>query len=228
MIIQILANLQEEGYLTKARHPTVAPFFAGANVAFRRSALQEIGGYDLHCKTGEDCDVCARLSASDWELYLRPEAIVAHNNPSTLKHLVRQWFGYGLYHPYVFVKHNDRAVEFYTRLNEPVRGERYTCVFYRRSPLGVVVFITRFVMLHLAALAALLAWVVGSATLGWIGLALTAVCVVQYAWPDLNQFGLLEGAAFSAIRYAADAALFLGAFLGGLRQRMIYISATVD
>ena len=46
MIIQILGELKEEGYLAKGRHPTVAPFFAGANVAMRRRALEEIGGYD--------------------------------------------------------------------------------------------------------------------------------------------------------------------------------------
>jgi hypothetical protein len=39
MIIQILGDLKEEGYLPKGRHPTVAPFFAGANVAMRRGAL---------------------------------------------------------------------------------------------------------------------------------------------------------------------------------------------
>jgi cellulose synthase/poly-beta-1,6-N-acetylglucosamine synthase-like glycosyltransferase len=227
MIIQILANLQEEGYLTKARHPTAAPFFAGANVAFRRNALQEIGGYDPRCKTGEDCDVCARLTAADWELYLRPEAIVTHENPSTLRHLVRQWFGYGLYHPYVFAKHNDRAVEVYARLGRPVSGERYACLFYRRFPLPVVVFITRFLVMHLLALATALAWLAGWATLSWLGIVLTGAAVVLYAWPDLERFGAVEGGAFSAIRYAADAALFVGAFLGGLRQSMIYVSATV-
>jgi cellulose synthase/poly-beta-1,6-N-acetylglucosamine synthase-like glycosyltransferase len=220
--------LQEEGYLTKARHPTVAPFFAGANVAFRRSALQEIGGYDLQCKTGEDCDVCARLSASDWELYLRPEAIVAHSNPSTLGHVVRQWFGYGLYHPYVFAKHNERAVEVYARLGRPISGERYACLFYRRFPLAIVVFITRFVMMHLLALATAVAWVAGWTTLGWMGVVLTSAAMLLYASPDLKRFGALEGCAFSAIRYAADAALFVGAFLGGLRQNMVYVSATVD
>jgi cellulose synthase/poly-beta-1,6-N-acetylglucosamine synthase-like glycosyltransferase len=228
MIIQILANLQEEGYLTKARHPTAAPFFAGANVAFRREALQEIGGYDPGCRTGEDCDVCARLTAADWELYLRPEAIVTHDNPSTLGHLVRQWFGYGLYHPYVFAKHNERAVEVHARLGRPVSGERYACVFYRRFPLAVVVFITRFLVMHLLALATTVVWLAGWATPGWIGIALTAASLLLYACPDLKRSSLLEGVAFSVIRYAADAALFVGALLGGLRQNMIYVSATVD
>src|SRR5512147_2802376 len=106
MIVQILADLQQEGYLDKERHPTIAPFFAGANVAFRRAALQQAGEYDPKCVTGEDCDICARVLQSGWELYLRKSALVRHRNPTRLAQVVRQWYRYGLYHPYVFAKHN--------------------------------------------------------------------------------------------------------------------------
>jgi cellulose synthase/poly-beta-1,6-N-acetylglucosamine synthase-like glycosyltransferase len=228
MIIQILSNLKEEGYLTKGRHPTVAPFFAGANVAFRRSALQEIGGFDPKCMTGEDCDICARLSAAHWELYLRREAIVSHNNPSTLKQLIRQWYGYGRYHPYVFAKHNDRAVEFYVRLKQPLNGERYACLFYRRSPVAVVLFITKLLLFHLMLPGTVTFWLLGWSTIGWMGAGLALLLMLSYAWPDLKRSGIVLGSAFTAIRYTADAALFVGAFIGGLRQKMLYLSATVD
>ena len=228
MIIQILANLKEEGYLTKGRHPTVAPFFAGATVAFRRNAIQETGGFDPRCMTGEDCDICARLSEADWELYQRPEAIVSHNNPSTLKRLVRQWFGYGLYHPYVFAKHNARAVELYLRLKQPLNGERYACLFYRRSPVAVVLFITKLLVLHLMLLGAVTSWFIGWSTIGWVAAGLALLLMTSYAWPDLKQSGIILGSAFTALRYAADVALFVGAFIGGLRQKMLYFSATVD
>jgi GT2 family glycosyltransferase len=228
MIIQILSDLKEEGYLVKERHPTVAPFFAGANVAMRRNAIQEIGGYDPKCLTGEDCDLCARLSAADWELYMRRNAIVFHKNPSTLRRLIAQWFGYGLYHPYVFAKHNDRAIEIYLRVLRPLGGERYICLFYKRSPLAIVLFLTKFLMLHTALLATGVIWLLGLTAAGWACLALTTILAVSYAWLDVSRSGLLLGSAFAAIRYVADMALFLGAFIGGLRQKMFYFSATVD
>lgn len=228
MIIQILSNLKEEGYLAKSHHPTIAPFFAGANVAFRRSTLKEIGGFDPKCITGEDCDVCVRLSAADWELYLRRGAIVHHKNPSSLKHLVRQWYGYGLYHPYVFAKHNDRAIELYARTGEPLDGERYACLFYRLFPAAIVLFVTKFLVLHVTTIATLVMWFLGLTAAFWIGAGLTSLMAVLYAWPDMRSNGFLLGLTFAGIRYAADAALFVGAFIGGLRQKMIYLSATVD
>jgi hypothetical protein len=49
-----------------------------------------------------------------------------------------------------------------------------------------------------------------------------------YAWPDLKHWGLPRGAVFAGLRYLADLALFSGAFIGGLPQKMLYFSAPVD
>ena len=228
MIIQVLSYLKDDGYLNKGRHPTVAPFFAGANAAFRRTALVEIGGFDPNCVTGEDCDVCARLSAAGKELYMRQQAVIAHNNPSTFKQLVQQWFGYGLYHPYVFRKHNETAAEIYVKLGLAVEGERYTALFIRPAPLGIVVFVTKFLLLHLVLACALGAWLGGWTVVAGMAAILAALIAIRYAWPDVRDHGILLGCAYTALRYAADLALFTGAFLGGLRQRMLYLSATID
>jgi len=59
MIIQILSNLIDEGYLKRERYSLISPFFAGANVAFRREALKQVGAYDENCNSGE-----ARIFAS--------------------------------------------------------------------------------------------------------------------------------------------------------------------
>jgi cellulose synthase/poly-beta-1,6-N-acetylglucosamine synthase-like glycosyltransferase len=228
MIIQILSELKEEGYLSKGRHPAITPFFSCYNVAFRRHALVDIDGFDPKCVTGEDCDICARLSAGEWELYTRREAIVSHKNPSNFSHLFRKWYGYGRYHPYVFAKHNERAIEIYMRLSRPLDGGRYICLFYKRSRLPIVLFLTKFLMLHSALLATSIAWLLDLTAAGSVGIGLTTILAISYAWPDVGKWGLLRGAAFTAIRYVADTALFIGAFIGGLRQKMIYLSATVD
>ena len=228
MIIQIVSNLREEGYLEKGPHPTVAPFFAGANVAFRREAAAEVGGFDPSCTTGEDCDLCVRLSAADRRLYLRSAAVVLHDNPTTVGHLLRQWFGYGRYHPHVFAKHNPPAIELYARLREPINGERYGCLFYRLFPVAAVVFVTRFLVLNLLLLATVGMALAGCETGAWIGLALSSVAALAYAWRDLRRAGPARGLLFSGLRFLADGALFVGALLGGLRRRMLYLSATID
>jgi hypothetical protein len=128
----------------------------------------------------------------------------------------------------VFAKHNERAIEIYMRLLRPLDGERYICLFYRRSPLPIVLFLTKFLMLLTALLATGIAWLLGLTGAGSVGLILTTILAVSYAWPDVERWGLLQGSAFTAIRYVADMALFIGAFIGGLRQKMIYLSATVD
>ncbi len=225
MIIQILADIREEGYLEKGRHPTIAPFFAGANVAFRREAIHQIGGYDPQCVTGEDCDVCARLSTANWELYLNRDAVVFHKNPSTIRELMRQWYGYGRYHPYVFRKHNEGAVEIFVR-SRPIQGERYRCLFWRKSRWPAAIFVTNFLLLHLTLFGTLAAACLGTDTRP--GLALAALLLIHYAWPDLKRAGFVCGWAHAAVRYCADLALFAGAFVGGWKQKILYLSATVD
>ena len=68
MIIQILCNVFEKGYQTRERDAWISPFFAGANVAFRRHALKEVGPYDERCTTGEDRDISLRMADAGWEL----------------------------------------------------------------------------------------------------------------------------------------------------------------
>ena len=228
MIVQILAELDQQGYLRKGRHATVAPFLPAGNVAFRRDALEQVDGFDPDCVTGEDCDVCARLSEAGWELFMHPQAAVHHINPTTLRHVVRQWYGYGRYHPYVFAKHNHRAVEVHVRLARAVEGERYLCLYAHRFPFTVVLFITRFLVLNLAAAFTAVSWALGCSTGGWAGLAATALAAVAYVWPDVKRCGPLKGIAASAVRYLADAALFVGGLIGGLRCRMLYLNASVD
>jgi hypothetical protein len=142
--------------------------------------------------------------------------------------LIRQWYGYGRYHPYLFAKHNESALELYVRLGRPVAGERYSCLLYKRLPIAIIIFFTKFLMLHLFFCGMIVAWLLGWAAAGWVSLSFTAALAFLYAWPDLRDAGLYSGWSFAAVRYVADMALFIGAFIGGLRQKMLYFSATVD
>src|SRR5262249_41238345 len=63
----------------------VAGLVQGANMAFRRTVLREIGGFDPLFWPGaafnaEDVDAAARASAMGWSGQYRPEVVVRHHH----------------------------------------------------------------------------------------------------------------------------------------------------
>ncbi|MGB2710931.1 MAG: glycosyltransferase, partial [Conexibacter sp.] len=75
---------------------TVAEHIPGCNMAFRRSALRAIGGFDARFRTaGDDVDVCWRLQERGWTLGFSPAAVVDHHARPTLRAFWRQQRGYG-------------------------------------------------------------------------------------------------------------------------------------
>ncbi|MFQ5945192.1 MAG: glycosyltransferase [Anaerolineae bacterium] len=77
-----------------------------ANLAVRRSLLQELAGFDESVGIyGEDYDLCARLYACGGTVAYVPEARVIHHHRTTLAGLLRQAFGFGRSHPYLLRRH---------------------------------------------------------------------------------------------------------------------------
>jgi GT2 family glycosyltransferase len=68
-----------------------------ANCAFRRSALEEVGGFDeeLRQPGGEDPGVCFKLLERGYVLNYRPEAVVHHHYRPGLADFARTLFRYG-------------------------------------------------------------------------------------------------------------------------------------
>ena len=84
-------------------HPWAAGRFgAGANMAFRRSALQALGGFDRHlgpgtsAKGGEDIDLFVRALRSGGRLRYEPAALAWHVHRSEAGELEAQMYGYGV------------------------------------------------------------------------------------------------------------------------------------
>jgi O-antigen biosynthesis protein len=68
----------------------------GCNMAFRRSALEEIGGFDVRFRVaGDDVDVCWRLQESGRTLGFSAGAVVMHRRRDSLRRYLRQQYGYG-------------------------------------------------------------------------------------------------------------------------------------
>ncbi len=73
-----------------------AEHIPGCNMAFRKSCLLAIGGFDpLFRAAGDDVDVCWRLMAKGWRLGYSPAAVVWHHRRNSIRAYWKQQKGYG-------------------------------------------------------------------------------------------------------------------------------------
>ena len=74
----------------------VAEHIPGCNMAFRKSALEAIGGLDPRFRTaGDDVDLCWRIQERGWDIGFAPGAVVWHHPRRTISGYWRQQRGYG-------------------------------------------------------------------------------------------------------------------------------------
>jgi glycosyltransferase involved in cell wall biosynthesis len=68
----------------------------GCNMAFRREALREVGGFDtVFTAAGDDVDVCWRLLDRGYVIGFAPAAQVRHHRRDRIGRYLRQQLGYG-------------------------------------------------------------------------------------------------------------------------------------
>lgn len=73
-----------------------AEHIPGCNMAFRRSALARIGGFDPQFRVaGDDVDLCWRLQAHHFTIGFSPAAVVWHHRRRSIRGYLRQQHGYG-------------------------------------------------------------------------------------------------------------------------------------
>jgi O-antigen biosynthesis protein len=73
-----------------------AEHIPGCNMAFRREALEAIGGFDPQFReAGDDVDLCWRLQAQGWKIGFVPAGFVWHHRRNSLRTYWRQQKGYG-------------------------------------------------------------------------------------------------------------------------------------
>ncbi len=73
-----------------------AEHLPGCNMAFRRDALEAVGGFNPSFRVaGDDVDVCWRLSDSGHTLGFSPAAVVWHHRRGSVRAYLRQQRGYG-------------------------------------------------------------------------------------------------------------------------------------
>jgi ABC-type multidrug transport system fused ATPase/permease subunit/GT2 family glycosyltransferase len=75
---------------------TEAEHIPGCNMAFRKSCLQAVGGFDPQYRAaGDDVDICWRLQARGWTLGFNPAAVVWHCRRNSMRAYWKQQVGYG-------------------------------------------------------------------------------------------------------------------------------------
>lgn len=101
-----------------------AEHIPGCNMAFWKSALTEIGGFDpLFMKAGDDVDICWRLQQAGMKIGFSPAAFVWHYRRSTLGAYLKQQRGYGEAEALLVRKHP----EYFNSFGDSVwRGRIYT------------------------------------------------------------------------------------------------------
>jgi len=68
----------------------------GCNMAFRKSALEEVGGFDERFRVaGDDVDVCWRLQESGRTLGFSAGAVAMHRRRNSVRRYLKQQYGYG-------------------------------------------------------------------------------------------------------------------------------------
>ena len=68
----------------------------GCNMAFRKAALEAIGGFDERFRVaGDDVDVCWRLQEAGWTLGFSAGAVVMHRRRDSVRRYLKQQYGYG-------------------------------------------------------------------------------------------------------------------------------------
>ncbi len=73
-----------------------AEHIPGCNMAFRKCALEEIGGFDpIFRSAGDDVDVCWRLLERGYRIGFNASAVVWHHRRPSVKTYWRQQVGYG-------------------------------------------------------------------------------------------------------------------------------------
>ncbi|HEX6202961.1 MAG TPA: glycosyltransferase family 2 protein [Thermoanaerobaculia bacterium] len=94
------------GLMEFVEDPADAEFFGNLNLALRRRAVEEVGGYDPFLKAGrEELDLAATLRRSGWRTGYEPAAVVTHHFTGVNYKRGRLIYGAPLMRLYFHLKH---------------------------------------------------------------------------------------------------------------------------
>jgi len=170
-----------------------------------------------------------RVARAGYALWYEPSAKVCHVDRHTIGGMLRQWFGYGAGHPYLYRKHVPGPRLQVCRLdlsNRAVDPVGVRCLLDIWFPIPALVVVNVFHVFHVALGVALAAAWWGAPTVAWLA---AGVALLAGGWYVSLRFDWRRpwlSLALAGLRYGADLAFVLGGLLGGLRQGALFLGVT--
>jgi len=225
MMIPILKDYYEAGYLPGPTPGSIPPYLPNVSLAVRRNTFDEIGGYDEDCAAGEDADLCVRAARSGWAQYYAPAARAFHEPRPNLRALIRQWIWYARGGSRFFFKNQQKRLEIYLSLDATPKMHRYRRVLSSAwFPMPAMLFISPFVLTHLLLFLGLLAL---AADIRLAGLMFIAVGLILPVWlylkSSLRRLDWKEMILYAWIAYLIDWTCIFASLLAGLKKRRLFV-----
>ncbi|MDD5457427.1 MAG: glycosyltransferase [Candidatus Margulisbacteria bacterium] len=201
-----------------------SPFFATANFAVSKVAIDKIGGEFWDEPTGEDVDFSLRIMKAGYVLFFKKEAVVKHMHRVDLKSFKKQWHGYGYGHPLLIEKHAKNFLEFCIQIGKGFYfnipwskkgivhiGNYHLMYFCLKALLVDLIVYAVFSILNLNILFINLEFLKMLAIIFAVG---TVLFTVLYYWPVLKLKPLSKFFFFAKIRRQTNQSFMQGALDG--------------
>jgi hypothetical protein len=230
MIVPFEQALYTFRYLPKDSYSRKLYFFAGGNVAYRRSALSPIEYFDPEMRSGEDIDASMRLWRQG-EFFSNPRASVTHTSNLGLRKILSQWLQFAIFAVRLTRKHSSGGLEFLLGVsNHRLGGMRFRLLYYRPSRAGIYVYLTPFLALNTGFWGSLICSITGSSAGAWLFLMVMLLSGLIYLKSDfrVRNLTLRQRIAFTGLRFMINTTMLYVSLYEGLKARMLYINYEKD
>jgi glycosyltransferase involved in cell wall biosynthesis len=101
-------HLDTEKPIKLKKRGLISSCIFGGNSSYRKSFLDEIGGFDNNIKIGEDIDSCHRIHKMGLTIIYDPRAVVYHRVKRTINSSMAQYYKYGKARAPIYKKYSSK------------------------------------------------------------------------------------------------------------------------
>lgn len=195
-----------------------AYFFGTCNVAYRASAIKELGIRFWDRPTGEDMDFSFQHRKQGWKFYFAPKARVDHMHRADLKALRRVWVTYGQAHAVLINKYVNR-----NGLEIILQFLKSQPSFLLPLPLKGFIYLGNFHLLHLSGLLFLLGLIFSWGLFIWLFLFLFLFFVYQYVRWNFSMEPRSKFPTWCKMKYLTNLSFIQGGLRGFLTHKVLCI-----